>query len=71
MDGDQAEGPGDQGLALGNELGQEGHIEDADLGIEHVAQHPLEKPVGACTALACRGGDGVTGAQQQVEAEPA
>lgn len=47
MDGDQAEGPGDQGLALGDELGQEGHVEDADLGIEHVAQHPLEEPVGA------------------------
>ena len=70
MDGDQAEGPGDQGLALGDELRQEGDVEDAHLGVEHVAQHALHEPVGGRAALACRGRDGGAGAQQQVQAEP-
>lgn len=64
MDGDQAEGPGDQGLALGDELGQEGHVEDADLGVEDIAEQALEKPVRGRTALARRRCEGGTGAQQ-------
>ena len=71
MDSDQAEGPGNQGLALGDELRQEGAVEDAHLGVEHVAEQAFHEPVGARAALACRGRDGGAGAQQQVQAKPA
>lgn len=71
MDGDQAEGPGDQGLALGNELREEGDVENADLGIEHVAQHALEQPVGRGALRSRVASEGGTRAQQQVQAQPA
>lgn len=52
---------------LGDELRQEGHIEDADLGVEQVAHHALEKPVGHRPGLFAGSRKGLARAQQHVQ----
>lgn len=70
MDADQAECPENQRLPLGNELRQEGHVENPHLGVEHVAQHALDKPVAGGLAIRLGTREGAARAQQHVHTQP-